>query len=110
LNCPFLDFYDKKYPAIDNGEWPSLIVDREGFSPLLDMMNGHLWWLWCDRMLTTEFKLNCQYLNTYLTIGEKVCLADTYLGVVIPGRFCPNFAHHFKVTNGWPTDTQKTHF
>jgi hypothetical protein len=44
LSCPFLDFNDKIYPAINNGEWPSLIVDREGLfsSLLLDMVNGHL--------------------------------------------------------------------
>ena len=109
-SCPFLEFYDQNYPGIDNGEWPDTIVDTEGFSPLLDMMNGHLWRLWCDRMLTKETKLNREYLNIYLKIGESVITEMTYLGAKIPGRFCPNFAHHFKVTNGWPTDTATTKF
>jgi hypothetical protein len=104
-SCPFLQFYDKYYPGIDNGEWPSAIIDREGFSPLLDMMNGYLWRVWCDRMLTTATPVNRQYLNTYLQIGDKVPKSMTYLGAEIPARFCPNFAYHFKVTNGWPTDT-----
>jgi hypothetical protein len=104
-SCPFLLFYDKYYPGIDNGEWPSAITDREGFSPLLDMMNGYLWRIWCDRMLTTATPVNRQYLNTYLQIGDKVPKGMTYLGAEIPARFCPNFAYHFKVTNGWPTDT-----
>jgi hypothetical protein len=109
-SCPFLPFYDENYPALDNGEWPSVITDTEGFSPLLDMLNGHLWRIWCDRMLTTSPPLNRQYLNKFLKIGEKAINADTYLGAKIPGRFCPNFAHHFKVTNGWPTDTKTNRF
>jgi hypothetical protein len=109
-SCPFLTFYDENYPALDNGEWPSVIIDTEGFSPLLDMLNSHLWRIWCDRMLTTETKLNRQYLQQFLMIGEKAINVDTYLGAKIPGRFCPNFAHHFKVTNGWPTDTKTTRF
>ena len=105
LKCTLLLFYDKYYPGIDNGEWPSAIIDREGFSPLLDMMNGYLWRIWCDRMLTTATPVNRQYLNTYLQIGDKVPKSMTYLGAEIPARFCPNFAYHFKVVNGWPTDT-----
>jgi hypothetical protein len=27
LSCPFLDFYDHYFPAIDTGKWPSVIVD-----------------------------------------------------------------------------------
>ena len=71
-SCPFLMFYDKYYPGIDNGEWPSAIIDQEGFSPLLDMMNGYLLRIWCDRMLTMATPVNHQYLNTYLMIGDKV--------------------------------------
>jgi hypothetical protein len=109
-SCSFLSFYDTSYPAIDTGDWPETVLDAEGFSPLLDMMNGYLWRIWCDRMLTTASKMNCQYLNTYLLIGDAVTKQDTYLGANIPGRFCPNFAYHFKVTNGWPTDTPTSVF
>jgi hypothetical protein len=28
---------------------------------------------------------------------------DSYLGAKLPGRFCLNFAYHFKVANNWPT-------
>jgi hypothetical protein len=38
-------------------------------------------------------------------MGETAITADTYLGMAIPGRLCPNYAHHFTVANGWPTDT-----
>jgi hypothetical protein len=104
-SSPFILFYDDNYPGIDNGEWPATVIDREGFSPLLDMMNGYLWRIWCDRMLTTESPVNRRYMNIYLKIGDSIDKRNTYLGADIPGRFCPNFAHHFKVTNGWPTDT-----
>ena len=53
-SCPFLLFYDKYFPGIDNGEWPSAIIDREGFSPLLDMMNGYLWRVWCCLLYTSD--------------------------------------------------------
>jgi hypothetical protein len=109
-SCPFLSFYDLNYPAIDNGSWPDVVTDTEGFSPLLDMLNGYLWRLWCDRMLTTASKVNRKHLVTYLDIGDTVVKTGTYLGVDYPGRFCPNFAYHLKVTNGWPTDTGPTKF
>ena len=109
-SCPFLLFYDDHYPGIDNGEWPTTVIDWEGFSPLLEMMNGYLWRIWCDRMLTTESPVNRRYLNIYLQIGDGVNKCHTYLGADIPGWFCPNFAYHFKVTNGWPTDTATSIF
>ena len=39
-SCPFLLFYDDHYPRIDNREWPKMVIDREGFSPLLEMMRS----------------------------------------------------------------------
>jgi hypothetical protein len=79
--------------AIDTGTTPPTVLDNEGFSPLLDMLNGHLWGLWCDRSLTTDTKLNRQYRSTAM-------MAET-LGAAIPGHFCSNFAYHFKVANKW---------
>jgi hypothetical protein len=32
-------------------------------------------------------------------------MVDTYLGTNIPGHFCPNYAYHLTVSNGWPTDS-----
>jgi hypothetical protein len=109
-SCPFLPMYDIAYPAIDTGINPETILDNEGFSPLLDMLNAHVWRLWCDRILVTDTKINRNHLNTYLSFGESAITADTYLGVPIPGRFCPNYAYHFQVVNGWPTDTQERRF
>jgi hypothetical protein len=109
-SCPFIPFYDDNYPAIYTGDWPNVVIDQEGFSPLVDMLNGHLWRIWCNCILTTESKLNRQYLQKFLEIGESAIVPETYLGAKYPGRFCPNFAHHFQVTNGWPTDTKTTQF
>jgi hypothetical protein len=105
--CAFLPVYDLGYPAIDSGHNPETILDNECFSPLLDMLHGHVWRLWCDRILTTDRKMNRNHLQTYLSLVESAITADTYLGVALPGRFCPNYAYHFKVVNGWPTDTQQ---
>jgi hypothetical protein len=110
LACPFLTLYDEGYPAIDTGEYPDTVLDQEGFSPLLDMLSGHIWRLWCERVLTTDTRLNRQHMHTYLSLGETAITADTYLGMAIPGRFCPNYAYHFKVVNGWPTDTKDKTF
>jgi hypothetical protein len=109
-SCSFLQTYDVGFPAIDSGQNPETILDNEGFSPLTDMLNGHVWRLWCDRILTTDTRMNRTHLKKYLALGESAITADTYLGVAIPGRFCPNYAYHFKVVNGWPTDTQDKSF
>ena len=103
--CPVLPLCDHHFPTIDTGSWPDMVQDQEGFSPLLDMLHGHIWRLWCDRILTTESKINRTHLQTFLTIGTPAIMADTYLGMEIPGRFCPNYAHYFTVVNGWPTDS-----
>jgi hypothetical protein len=42
LACPFLPLHDNGYPAIDSGENPETILDQEGFSPMLDMLYGHI--------------------------------------------------------------------
>jgi hypothetical protein len=108
--CPFLPTYDVAYPALESGVYPETILDQEGFSPMLDMLYGHVWRLWCDRILTTDTKLNRQHMNTYLNLGAPAITADTYLGTAIPGRFCPNYAYHFTVVNGWPTDKDDQRF
>jgi hypothetical protein len=99
----FLPLYDNHFPTITTGDWPTSITDPDAFSPLLDMLNGFVWRLWCDRQLTTATPLNRTYLTNYLALGEPAITAPTYLGASIPGRFCPNFAFHFHV-DGWPTD------
>ena len=90
--CPLLPLYDDNFPAVDTGAWPDTVQDQEGFSPLMDLINGHVWRLWCDRALTTETKLNRTHLATFLKLGAPAITADTYLGIKIPGRFCPNYA------------------
>jgi hypothetical protein len=99
----FLPIYDKHFPDITNGEWPASVTDQDAFSPLLDMLHGFVWRLWCDRQFTTATPLNRTFLASYLALGEPAITATTYLGASIPGRFCPNFAFHFHV-DGWPTD------
>jgi hypothetical protein len=79
-------------------------LDQQAFSPLADMLNGFFWRLWCDRIFTTSLPMDCKYLHTYLQLGATAITASTYLGTIIPVRFCPNYVHHFKVTNGWPMD------
>jgi hypothetical protein len=48
---PFLDMYDKGFPAIKIGEFPDLIVNPQAFSPLQDMLHGYIWHLTCDAVL-----------------------------------------------------------
>jgi hypothetical protein len=40
--CPILPLYDDHFPAIDTGLWPDTVQDKEGFLPLLDLVNGHV--------------------------------------------------------------------
>jgi hypothetical protein len=102
--CRFLSFYDDHFPKMDSGEWPPSATDPEAFSPMLDMMNGFAWRVWCERQATTATVLNRNYLTSYLAMGSTAVTAGTYLGAAFPGRFCPNYAYHFKM-NGWPTDS-----
>jgi hypothetical protein len=100
----FLPLYDDHFPDIDTGAWPDSAPDPEAFSPIMEMLNGFVWRLWCDRILTTATVMNRNYLTSYLAIGEAAITPTTYLGATIPGRFCPNFAYHFRI-DGWPTDS-----
>ena len=40
-------------------------------------------------------------------MGEAALTPATYLGAAVPGRFCLNFAYHFKL-NSWPTDSAES--
>ena len=75
-STPFLPLYDKHYPAVDNGIWPDTVQDAEGFSPLMDMLNGHVWRLWCDHILTVGTKMSRQYLSKYLKLGAPAITAE----------------------------------
>jgi hypothetical protein len=104
----FLAFYDAHFRCIPTGEYPTSLLDKQAFSPLADMLNGFLWRLWCDRSLTTASPTDRKHLQAYLLAGAQAITTSTYLGANIPARFCPNFAYHFKVANGWPTDEART--
>jgi hypothetical protein len=107
LGHQFLPLYDAHFPNIMSGTWPDSAPNPEAFSPVLEMLNGFVWRLWCDRILTTATIMNRNYLKSYLSIGESAITTTNYLGASIPGRFCPNFAYHFKI-DGWPTDSTET--
>ena len=102
--CRFLRFCDDHYPTLDSADWPPSATDPEAFSPMLDMLNGFAWRLWCERQATTATVLNRNYLTNYLALGTSAVTTSTYLGAAFPGRFCPNYAYHFKL-QGWPTDS-----
>jgi hypothetical protein len=44
-----------------------------------------------------------KFLALYLAQGKLALNADSYFGAKLPGRFCPNFAYHFRVGNNWQT-------
>ena len=64
----FLPLYDAHFPDITSGTWPDSAPDPEAFSPVLDMLNGFVWRLWCDRILTTATVMNRNFLKNYLSI------------------------------------------
>jgi hypothetical protein len=102
-SLPFLDIHPRGYPLFDTGGLPSAILDSRAFSPLLEMLQGFLWRLISDSVLTTGTKEAQKVFATFLERGETAITADSYLGAVIPGRLCPNFAYHFAVVARWPT-------
>jgi hypothetical protein len=55
-------------------------------------------------MLTTTVGPGLTHFQAFLTHGTAGITDSIYLGVAIPGRFCPNFGYHFQTMNKvWPT-------
>jgi hypothetical protein len=94
----FLLLYDAHFPDLASGTWPDSAPDPVAFSPVLEMLNGFVWRLWYDRILTAVTVMDRNYLKSYPSIGESAITTTTYLGAAIPGRFCPNFAGQCNVT------------
>jgi hypothetical protein len=67
------------------------------------MLHGYIWRLTCDQVLAVGTVQARKFLAIYLARGEIALNADAYFGAKLPGRFCPNFAYHFRVANNWPT-------
>jgi hypothetical protein len=97
LGQQFFPLYDAHFLDITSGTWPGSALDPEAFSPVLKMLNGFVWRMWCNRIVTTATVMNHNYLKGYLAIRKLAITTTTYLGAAIPGRFCPNFTYHFKV-------------
>ena len=67
------------------------------------MLHGYIWRLTCDQVLAIGTVQARKFFALYLKRGEIALNADSYFGAKLPGRFCPNFAYHFRVANNWPT-------
>lgn len=100
----FLDLHPHGYPSIDTGDFPEAVLDSQAFSPLLEMALGFLWCLTSDLALTIGTNEIQKAFATFLAHGEIAIITDSYLGEVIPGHFCPNFAYNFAVVAHWPTN------
>jgi hypothetical protein len=57
LVCHFLPFYDDHFFNIDSGKWLTA-TDPDAFSPMIDMLNGFVWQLWCAHQSTTATVMN----------------------------------------------------
>jgi hypothetical protein len=67
--CQFLLLYAAHFRNITSGKWPNSAPDLEAFTPVLEKLNGFVWHLWCDRILTTATVMNQNYLESYLSMG-----------------------------------------
>jgi hypothetical protein len=81
----FLMIYNKGFPAAQIGESSDLILDVHEFSPIQEMMHGHLWRLTCNGVLATGAPDTCCLLATFLAQGETVITPASYFGAHIPG-------------------------
>jgi hypothetical protein len=96
----FTEFHDVGFPDLDSTTIPPSITDLRAFSPMMEMAHGFVWRLTCDATGSQEAHTA---LAEYLTCGETAITSSLYHGAPIPGRWCPNFAYHFKVASDWPT-------
>ena len=67
------------------------------------MLHGYIWRLTCDQVSAVGTVQARKFLARFLARGEIALTKDSYFGAKLPGRFCPNFAYHFRVANNWPT-------
>jgi hypothetical protein len=102
-SLPFLDIHPHGYPLFDTGEFPLAVLDSRAFSPLLEMLQGFRWRLTSDLAVTTGTKEAQKVFTIVLVRGETAITTNSYLGAIIPGRLCPNFAYQFTVVARWPT-------
>lgn len=65
-STPFLDVYDKGFPAVNTGNFPDFIVDPQAFSPLQEMLHGYIWRLTCDAVLAVGTIQAHKFLDTFL--------------------------------------------
>ena len=84
-SLPFLEVYDKGFPAVDTGEFPDNIVDALAFSPLQEMLHGYIWRLTCDQVFTVGTVQARKFLARYIKRGETALTADSYFGAKLPG-------------------------
>jgi hypothetical protein len=70
---------------------------------MIEIAHGFAWRLTCDVVLTTGSQEAQIALEQYLARRETAITSSSYLGASIQGRWCPNFAYHFKVASNWPT-------
>jgi hypothetical protein len=99
----FTEIHNEGFPGLDTGDIPSSLSDQRAFSPMLELLNGFVWRLTCDAVLTTGSQEAQGALQVYLLRGATAITESSYHGAPIPGRWCPNFAYHFKVASNWPT-------
>jgi hypothetical protein len=67
-STPFLEVYDKGFPAIDTGEFPDFIVNPQAFSLLQEMLRGYIWRLTCDAVLSVGTIQARKFLAKFLEI------------------------------------------
>jgi hypothetical protein len=88
---------------VDSSTIPSSITDLRTFSPMMEMAHGFVWRLTCDVVLAAGSQDAQTALEEHLASSEIAITSSSYLGALIPGRWCPTFAYHFKVASYWPT-------
>jgi hypothetical protein len=97
-------FASPRFPALATGMYLNSVLDTpRAFSPLVEMLNGFLWRLTCNSVLSMGSVEARHIMLTFLTHGKFTITTASYFGAIIPGRLCPSFSYHFMVGDCWPT-------
>jgi hypothetical protein len=101
----YADLADHQFPCLNTGAVPSSVSCAMALSPLLDMRYLYAWRLLLDSLLSnSKAKDNVPVIRVFLERAVACMTSDTYLGVVLPPELTPNFAFHFYILHGLPTN------
>ena len=96
------------FPSLVTSAIPTSVSCVITISPLLNLRYLYAWRLFLDSVCSKSSRAaDISYIQLFLERGLACMDSDTYLGAVLPSDLTPNFAFHFAMLHGLPTNPTK---